>query len=226
MESLKRTEMSRNPGQETKRNRKAEILAATERLLRERGLTGVTTRAIAEAVPCSEGAIYVHFASRVDLLLAVLEQNLPAMLTPLHALEENVGRRTVERNLLTAMEGLLQFHGSTAAMLSSLFAEPELLARFRSELLTKAKGPKGAIGRIASYVRAEQQLGRIGQAIDPEVVASLLMSSSFFSSFTQMLTGQSLTALKGPILIQHLLATGMEKDSPRSNPAAKKSPTE
>jgi AcrR family transcriptional regulator len=197
--------MLRKTGEEPKRNRKSEIVAATERLLQERGLTGVTTRAIAEAVPCSEGAIYVHFASRVDLLLAVLEQNLPAMLTPLHALEQNAGKRTVERNLLSALEGLLEFHNRTTAMLSSLFAEPELLARFRSELLTKAKGPKGAIGRIADYIRAEQRLERIDAKINAEVVGSLLVSACFFSSFTHLLTGQALPALKGPALIRHLL---------------------
>src|SRR5436305_854364 len=40
-----------------KPTRKAQTVAAAEALLRERGLTGVTTRAVAEAVPCSEGAI-------------------------------------------------------------------------------------------------------------------------------------------------------------------------
>ena len=197
--------MAQKTKREPKRNRKAEIVGATEKLLRERGLSGVTTRAIADEVPCSEVAIYVHFASRVDLLLAVLEQNLPAMLVPLHALEENVGKQTVERNLLTAMEGLLHFHQRTASMLSSLFSEPDLLAKYRTQLMTRAKGPRGAIARIANYIRAEQELGRIHATIDPEVVGSLLVSSSFFYSFTRLLTGQTLPALKGPSLIKHLL---------------------
>ena len=189
----------------SKRNRKAEILGAAEKLLRERGLSGVTTRAIAEMVPCSEGAIYVHFASRVELLFAVLEQNLPAMLLPLHALEENVGKQTVERNLLSVIEGLQQFHNRTASMLSSLFSEPALLTKFRTELMTKAKGPRGAIAHLARYIRAEQQLGRIDASIDPEIVGSVLVSSCFFYSFAYLLTGQTLHGLKGPALIKQLL---------------------
>lgn len=188
-----------------KRNRKDEIIGAAEKLLRERGLSGVTTRAIAEEVPCSEGAIYVHFASRVDLLLAVLEQNLPAMLTPLHALEESAGKQTVERNLLSALEGLQSFHDRTVPMLSSLFSEPALLERFRERLTSLAKGPRGAIGRIERYVRAEQKLGRVDPAMPPETIASLLVSASFFSNFAHHLTGQSLPGLRGSALVKHLL---------------------
>lgn len=192
-------------GREPKRNRKIEIIGAAEKLLRERGLSGVTTRAIAEEVPCSEGAIYVHFASRVELLFAVLEQNLPAMLTPLQVLEENVGKQTVEHNLLFAVEGLQHFHNRTASMLSSLFSEPVLLTKFRTELMTKAKGPRGAIAHITRYIRAEQELGRVDAFIDPEIVGSVLMSSCFFYSFTYLLTGQTLHGLKGVALIKQLL---------------------
>ena len=197
--------MPRKTAPEPKQNRKAAIIQAAEKLLRNRGLSGVTTRAIADEVPCSEGAIYVHFASRVDLLLAVLEQNLPAMLTPLRALEENIGKQTVERNLLSAMEGLQHFHNRMASVLSSLFSEPALLAKFRTELMTRAKGPGGAIAHITRYIRAEQQLGRIDASIDPEVMGSVLVSSSFFYSYTHLLTGQTLHGLAGPALIKQLL---------------------
>jgi len=73
-------------------SRKPEIIAATEELIRTRGLAGVTTRAIAERVGCSEAAIYVHFDSRSELLLAVLEGSLPAMLAPLDTLGQAVGK--------------------------------------------------------------------------------------------------------------------------------------
>src|SRR5579871_6104500 len=87
-------------------NRKEKMVAAAEALLRERGIGGVTTRAIAESVPCSEGAIYVHFRDRLELLLAVLHQALPEMLVPLHALEAKVGKGTPGHNLAVALAGL------------------------------------------------------------------------------------------------------------------------
>src|SRR5436305_10037228 len=91
-------------------SRRGQIVRAAETLLRERGLGGVTTRAIAEAVPCSEGAIYVHFKDRLDLLLAVLQESLPEMRVPLHALDEKVGTGTPRENLGIALAGLVRFH--------------------------------------------------------------------------------------------------------------------
>src|SRR5260370_6419991 len=71
-------------------SRRPEIIAATEALIRTRGLAATTTRAIAEQAGCSEAALYVHFDSRLTLLLAVLEESLPEMLLPLKALEQSI----------------------------------------------------------------------------------------------------------------------------------------
>ena len=197
--------MPRQPEPETRKNRKPLIVAATERLLREHGLSGVTTRAIAEAVPCSEGAIYVHFSGRTELLLAVLEQSLPEMLVPLDALEQNIGRLTPERNLTAAAEGLERFHQRVGPMLASLFAEPDLLNSFRESLDSRSRGPRGAIARIAHYIRKEQALGRIGEHVDAELVASTMMASSFFRTFSAALTGQAIPALNPRSLVKNLL---------------------
>lgn len=170
-------------------NRKANIVAAAEMLLRDRGLNGVTTRAVAAAVPCSEGAIYVHFEDRLELLLAVLQASLPEMLVPLHALRLYVGRATPEKNLIAAVEGLARFHARIAPMLCSLIAEQELLHRFRSSLDAEGKGPDRGTATLAAYIEEEQQLGRIAAEVDAKTAASVLMSSSFFHIFTQQLFG-------------------------------------
>jgi AcrR family transcriptional regulator len=174
-------------------------------LLRERGLSGVTTRAIAEAVPCSEGAIYVHFASRLELLLTVLEESLPAMLVPLMALDAKVGVHTPQRNLATTMLGLQEFHERMAPMLGSLFAEPELLQGFRRTLEARGKGPQGGISRIARYLKKEQELGRVAAETDVEAVAATLMSVSFFQAFTAALLGEPAPTLTMKRLITSLL---------------------
>jgi AcrR family transcriptional regulator len=174
---------------QAKTNRKDLIVATAENLLRERGFSGVTTRAIAEAVPCSEGAIYVHFEDRLALLLAVLESSRPEMLVPLHALQEKVGTRTPERNLIVAVKGLLRFHQRVAPMLCSLITEPKLLDRFRASLADGDKGPHRGTRTLANYLLEEQRLGRIGPDVDAKTAAGVLMSSSFFDSFTQALLG-------------------------------------
>jgi AcrR family transcriptional regulator len=176
----------------TKRNRREEILAATEKLLRSRGLSGVTTRLIAKTVGCSEGAIYVHFKNRVDLLLAVLERSLPQMLEPLRALDAEGRTGTPRANLEKAAQGIFSFHKRVTPMIAGLFAEPELLLAYRKSLATGAKGPHRAIGRLADYVRSQQDAGRIDTSVDATMAATLLMSASFFRAFSEDFFGQAI----------------------------------
>jgi AcrR family transcriptional regulator len=170
-------------------NRRALIVATAERLLRERGLGGVTTRAIAEAVPCSEGAIYVHFEDRLDLIMAVLEESLPEMLVPLHGLKEKVGEATPAENLTVAVEGLVRFHQRVMVMLCSLVSEPELRERFRASLREGGRGPDRGIATLAGYIEEEKALGRIGSGVEARNAARALMAGSFFQVFTMELLG-------------------------------------
>ncbi|WP_260706256.1 TetR/AcrR family transcriptional regulator [Edaphobacter flagellatus] len=171
-----------------RQSRRGEIVAAATELLQERGLHGVTTRAIAERVPCSEGAIYVHFRDRLELILAVLEESLPEMLVPLHALRERIGVGTVEENLATAVEGLLRFHQKVVGMLCSLVTEPDLRTRFRESM--GDRGPERGIRTLAEYIAEEQALGRISGEIDAPGAAYGLMAGAFFHTFTEALLGR------------------------------------
>ena len=171
-------------------SRKSEIVAATEALLREKGLAGVTTRAIAESVPCSEGAIYVHFEDRLALILAVLEESLPEMLVPLHELKEKVGVDSVEGNLTIALRGLHQFHQRVMVMMCSLISDPELRERFRQSLAEHGRGPKRGVETLARYIEEEKALGRVADRVDAKQAALALMSGSFFSVFTAELLGE------------------------------------
>jgi AcrR family transcriptional regulator len=187
---------------------------AAETLLRERGLNGMTTRAIAEAVPCSEGAIYVHFKDRISLILEVLRESLPEMLVPLGLLHRKVGTDSPEQNLIAALGGLARFHYRVTPMLCSLMSEPELLERFRRSLESSGKGPHRGIATLAKYIQQEQRLGRIDKGVNARVAATVLMGSSFFHQFTAGLFG-STSRLGSKRLVQFALrasaATGTNK---------------
>src|SRR5215475_12737065 len=86
-----RTVVSIDSKRTGKINRRSDILRAAEKLMRSHGLSGVTTRQISKEVGCSEGALYVHFKGRLELLLAMLEESLPGMLKPLKELREATG---------------------------------------------------------------------------------------------------------------------------------------
>jgi AcrR family transcriptional regulator len=142
-------------------------------------------------VPCSEGAIYVHFKDRLALILEVLHECLPEMLLPLHALQKRVGTGTPEQNLITAVGGLMRFHDRVAPMLCSLMTDPELLHRFRQSLNESGKGPHRGIATLGGYIQHEQKLGRIDANVDAKAAATVLMASSFFQIFTTKLLGSA-----------------------------------
>jgi AcrR family transcriptional regulator len=172
-------------------SRRPEIIAATELLIRTRGLASATTRAIAEQAGCSEAALYVHFDNRLSLLLAVLEESLPDMLLPLKALEQSTGTLTPQQNLTKSLRAIFVFHERIVPMLCSLFADPQLLTAYRDSLTSHNKGPSGAIGRLQKYIVSEQSMGRINKSVDAETAAAMLMASSFFQAFVWHFFGKA-----------------------------------
>jgi AcrR family transcriptional regulator len=157
-----------------------------------RGLSGVTTRQISQEVGCSEGALYVHFKGRLELLLAMLQEGLPEMLGPLQLLKESVGRGFAQANLTAALGGIFKFHQRVAPKAGGLFAEPELLIAYRESLAREGKGPHLSMGAVADYIAAEQKLGRIHSGVDAKLAAYLLMSSSFYRAFMEHFSGRKL----------------------------------
>lgn len=196
-------------------SRRAQIVMTAETILRDRGLNGMTTRAIAEAVPCSEGAIYVHFKDRLSLILEVLNESLPEMLIPLHELLKKVGTGNPEQNLIAALGGLSRFHKRVTPMLCSMMAEPELLERFRESLEDSGKGPHRGVATLADYIEQEKKLGRIHPEVDAKTAATVLMASSLFHQFTAGLFG-SAGRLESKRLVQLVLRTSDVKDSVQS----------
>jgi TetR/AcrR family transcriptional regulator, cholesterol catabolism regulator len=57
-------------------NRRADIVRAAARLFREKGFEGTTVRDIAGAVGMQSGSPFYHFGSKVEMLVAVMEEGL------------------------------------------------------------------------------------------------------------------------------------------------------
>jgi len=153
--------------------------------MKANGLSGVTTRRISREVGCSEGALYVHFKGRLELLLAMLEECLPDMLITLRELGESVGRGSPQENLAGALGGIFKFHRRVVPIAAGLFAEPELLAAYRSSLARQGKGPHLSMKVLEDYIRSEQESGRIAAYMDAKLAAYLILASSFFRAFVE-----------------------------------------
>jgi AcrR family transcriptional regulator len=191
-------------------NRRQEILKAAEKLMLTRGLSGITTRQISEEAGCSEGALYVHFKGRLELLLAMLEESLPEM--PLRTLHKQVGRGSPQENLATALRGIFKFHQQATPRVAGLFADPELHAAFRASLSRQNKGPHLSLKVLEDYIAAEQGLGRIHRRVDSKLAAYVLMSSSFFRAFSEQFFGRSMRPSWGKLAKQLIAAVAPTLD--------------
>lgn len=184
--------MATNSKRRGKLNRRADILRAAEKLMHSRGLSGVTTRQISREVGCSEGALYVHFNGRLELLLAMLDEGLPDMLVPLQTLQDSVGYSSPQKNLVQALDGIFKFHQRIVSETAGLFAEPELLDAYRNSLKRQGKGPHLSMKVLENYIHSEKQLKRIASHVDAKLAATLMMSCSFFRAFVERFFGKSM----------------------------------
>ena len=180
---------------ESGRDLRERIVEAAALVIRERGLAGARTRAIAEAAGCAEGSIYRYFPTKVDVLLAAVRAQLAAPGGLLGRLPAAAGSATVEENLLAAAHAALAFYGDLVPLADGVAADAELQAEQRGPLVA-----------VAAYVEAEQRLGRVRPDADPELAARLLLDGCLGERFLDALTGRGQDAAARERYAQGLVA--------------------
>ncbi len=172
------------------RDTRQRILEAAERVIREHGLVGATTRLIAKEAGCAEGTLYVHFPDRQELLLAILDEKLPSLKDPLMSLGKRVGRRSVRRNLVDVARAATVFYQSIIPVFGALFGEPGLLRAHQGVLRQQRRGPQRGVEAVVEYLRAEQGLGRVAPDADLVSAALIVLGGTFFQAFVREFTGE------------------------------------
>jgi AcrR family transcriptional regulator len=173
------------------------LIEATVKVIHDKGVAGATTRAIVQAVPCAEGTLYLYFKRRTDLILAVIEHSASSFVEDLKALPQYVGQGTVEENLLTIIQKAAIFQEDVLTLLCGVVSDPELL-RAQQDLMRKArKGPHLSRLAIAGYLEAEKANGRVSVQLNSEMVAGLLLRTSFGRVFEERFAGTSSDAESG-----------------------------
>ena len=168
---------------------RAQLVDAAERVLRTKGLARATTKEIAREAGYAEGTLYLHFADKLDLVRAVHEKLLPAFVEVVRHLPERAGTGTVQGNLTELAHGALRLYRDLMPLGSSLFADPELLRRFRALLAERDGGPHRAWGPVVAYLEAEQALGRVAPGADPAAATLLLLGACQQLVFVELMSG-------------------------------------
>jgi AcrR family transcriptional regulator len=193
------------------------LIQATERLLRRDGLARVTTREIAREAGVAEGALYHHFSDKAELLYAVVQQGMGDFREVLENLPFQVGQGSVRENLGHMLHAAFEFQFRVSPIVGSLLADHRLLARTREILRERCIGPRRSVDALASYLMAEQRLGRVTAEVAPQAAAELLLASGFqaamFDHFLARDAGQEMVRQRINDTIQTLMR-GLE---PRSS---------
>ncbi|AFQ42727.1 TetR/AcrR family transcriptional regulator [Desulfosporosinus meridiei] len=85
MKSIRQTEQLEKNKKKTTEERRQDILEAALNIFTEKGYNGSTTAEIAKAAGVAEGTIFRHFATKKELLIAVLK---PKILTGIISLDK------------------------------------------------------------------------------------------------------------------------------------------
>lgn len=176
-------------------NARDALIAAAERLVRERGARGLTTREIAREAGCSDSALYAHFAGKQQLLESVCERWLPDLRDALGSLIERVGTGTVEENLRHLATVAVRVYRDMVPSTFAIAGDPELLQYHRTAMKAAARGPQHGIDAIAAYIAAEQRLGRVRAGADVTMTANLLLGSCWQRAAMAHYFGEDLIAV-------------------------------
>jgi AcrR family transcriptional regulator len=162
--------------------KRTSILAAAERVLRSKGLTGTTTREIVREAGVAEGTLYLYFQNRAELFVAIFDEHLAPFARPLQSLAFERPSEPPEIVLLDVATRFLRFHHDIVPLLASLFAEPELQQAYRAAVLSRSGDAPRVMPPLVAYLRAQQRLGTIERG-DPAVIGEVLLAACFSRAF-------------------------------------------
>lgn len=194
-------------------NTRQQILDATGRLIRNRGLARVTTKEIAREAGCAEGTLYKHFDRKDDLVLAVILEHIPKLQEAFSP--ERVGKGDLAKNLERIALAAIRFFEEISSATMCLAADPELLARHREAVRERKGGPKVLFQHVAAYVEGEQRCERIAAGLDPLSVAALLLGPCSQWASVRQINGEPPLPLSDEKFVAGLVKTLLAGASPR-----------
>ncbi|MEU2069955.1 MULTISPECIES: TetR family transcriptional regulator [Streptomyces griseus group] len=153
------------------------LFAAAERVVAQDGPGALTSRAVTAEAGCAKGLLHAHFAGGLDEFVAELVLDRLAETAALAAhLPDRAGQGTVAENLSSVARALLTSAGPAMAGLA--LTRPGAAMLFREALTAGAPGFTTIQTSIASYLAAEQHLGRVATTTDAEACALALVAAA------------------------------------------------
>lgn len=170
------------------------ILAAADRLLRERGISRLTTREIAQAADAAEGSLTKNFGGKLGLLTTLLSQELPE-LRAWRAAATPPGERPLRTVFIDLVERGIDFYVASLPLVAGAIADRDLFTRYQEVNARADTGPHLAINTIADYLTSCRQAGLLAPTADPYPLAMALCGAAQVQAYTEYIAGAE--ALRG-----------------------------
>ncbi|WP_406375955.1 TetR family transcriptional regulator [Streptomyces sp. NBC_00647] len=157
------------------RDAREQLFAAAERVLLRDGPNALTSRAVTAEAGCAKGVLHRHFADFDEFLAELVRDRIARLDVQAAALRESAGTGTVDGNLTAALADV--FGPLALGILGLVIARDALRARLRATTPTGLPVLAEAAAMIASYLRAERDLGRVVPDADVDTLALTLIGT-------------------------------------------------
>lgn len=170
------------------------ILDAAVRLLRERGISRLTTREIAQAADAAEGSITKNFGGKVGLLTEVLSQELPELRAWRDAVTPP-GRRPMRTVLVDLIDRGITYYAASLPLVAGAVADQDLFVAYQRTNQARETGPHLAIDEICEYLTACRDAGELAATADPYAMALAICGTAQTQAYAEYIGGPN--ALRG-----------------------------
>ncbi|MFJ6506481.1 TetR/AcrR family transcriptional regulator [Streptomyces sp. NPDC091879] len=157
------------------RDAREQLFAAAERILLREGPNALTSRAVTAEAGCAKGVLHRHFADFDDFLAELVRDRIALIGEQAGVLRATAGTGPVADRLTAALAEV--FGPLALGMLGLVAARDALRARLRLTTPVGLPVLTEAGAMIASYLRAERDLGRIAPEADTDTLALTLIGT-------------------------------------------------
>ncbi|MEV1293961.1 helix-turn-helix domain-containing protein [Pseudonocardia sp. NPDC049635] len=166
---------------------RSRVLAATRKLMDERGVARVRVDAVAKEAGLSAGALYRHFKGREELILAVILESVPRDMPMTAALPSEDGAQ--EDSLSTLIDQIYEHEKRMAAVAVTVLADEQLSSGFRDMLSRAPGGPEDFTRALAAALRSYVEAGVLRRDLDVGVAATFVQGRCFHHAVLDRLHG-------------------------------------
>jgi AcrR family transcriptional regulator len=157
--------------------REAVLQAATD-ILAERGVAGLTTKAIAKRAQVAEGSIFYHFKDRLRLLLAIISASVPAFADVVATASADLEQSSLRDGLERLLDALETLYAQVIPVQAAILSDPQLRDSLTRRTARLDLGPHRALSPVVTYLEAERRAGRLRPDADLRTLALLIVGAA------------------------------------------------